>query len=241
MLTRHAHHDNARDMETKTPTLKVEITKENYEQAIQASSGSCLVADAIKKQHPNFSSVKVDVATIRFSDKERGERYLYLTPPSVYQTLLFFDQGWQEAKLPKTLRIRTPLKIIPITRSASDVKLKAERRAARLAQLEAKEKSGKRLTGLEKRSIERLRNPKQPTVRPLTHGSRTTEVVQGGEIVVRSGPGRVPVKTHKTNPNLLAGHDRHFGAKQSKPSQVFRQAVEEAVKVELAKRKDKKS
>lgn len=227
-------------MPTKIPTLKIELTKKNYEQAVRASSGSCLVADAIKEQYPKFSSVHVDVATIRFSDKERGVRYLYLTPPSVYQTLLFFDQGWQEIKLPKKLRIGTPVKIIPMTRSASDVKLKAERRAARLAKLEAKEQSGEQLSRDEKVALTKLKNHKEPPVRPVTHGSRKTEVVEGGEIVVHSGPGRVPVQSHKKNPNLLAGHDRHFGAKQSKPSQVFKEAVDEAVKAELAKREGKK-
>jgi hypothetical protein len=39
---------------TVTPELRFEITKENYERAIIASSGSCLVADAIKEQYPHF-------------------------------------------------------------------------------------------------------------------------------------------------------------------------------------------
>ena len=78
-----------------SPELRLEITNENYERAKIAKSGSCLVADAIRQQYPRFSNLSVDAATVRFSDKERGERYIYITPPSIWEVLLAFDQGWR--------------------------------------------------------------------------------------------------------------------------------------------------
>src|SRR4029077_4496531 len=195
-----------------------------YERAIRASSGSCLVADAIKDQHPEFSSVKVDVATVRFTDKKQGVRYIYLTPASVAETLLAFDQGWteDEKSLPRTIRIRTGLMVAPITRSASDLKAKAQHRAARITELEAKEQTGNELTGVEKRALSRLRNPKQTPERPTAYGSPKAEPLKGDEVILMGGK---PNPTAKYNANLLHGHDRHFGAKTAQPSEVFKRAV----------------
>lgn len=221
-----------------SPELKLEITAENYTRAVQASSGACLVADAIKEQYPKFSNVSVDAATIRFTDKEQGQRYIYLTPPSAWETLLAFDQGWSEPSLPKKLRIRNAVRIVPITRSASSVKKTAEERAARLTALEAKEQTGE-LTSDEQRSITKLRNPKEAAKRPKTYGPTKYEAMKhedtGEEIVVVKGG--VPMR----HANLLHGLNRHFGAKKVQPSAVFKQAVDEAVKADRAKRKGKKS
>lgn len=219
--------------------LRFEITQENYERAITANSGGCLVADAIKEQYPQFSNVKVDVATVRFTDKGRGMRYVYLTTPSVRDALLYFDQGWKEEELPKMLRLRTMLKIIPITRSASMVKTTAERRAARLAELETKEQGGEQLTSHEKSVLTRLQNPKETPVRPTTYGPMETEVVKGDEVIVRGRPEKkTAYRLHQAN--MLAGRDRHFGAKTAKPSAVFQEAVKAAVQADRAERGKKK-
>ncbi len=196
------------------------------------------MADAIKDQYPALSHVQVDVATIRVTDKERGERYIYLTPASVGEMLLAFDQGWieDEKLLPKKLLIRKAVKIIPVTKSASMTKKTTEHQAARLAELEAKEQKGGTLTDGEQRALGKLRNRKQATDRPITYGPSKVEVI-GKDVVVRGG---VPPKHHKHNPNLLHGRTRHFGAKTAQPSEVFKRAVKEAVKVEKAKWKGKK-
>jgi hypothetical protein len=157
-------------------------------------------------------------------------RYTYLTPPSVSDTLLFFDQGWKEEDLPKTLRLRTAVRIVPITRSASMVKIDAEKRASRIVELEAKEQGGEALTSHEKSILTRLKNPKPPIVRPTTYGPFQNEPVEGSddEVIIVGGPvKRTPTyKLHRAN--ILANQNRHFGQRSAKPSKVFREAVEVA-------------
>jgi hypothetical protein len=172
--------------ETQSPVLQPTISEENYKRAITASGGGCLVADAIKDQYPQFTHVAVDVATIRVTDKERGERYIYLTPASVGEMLLGFDQGWREDLLPKKLLIRKAVKIIPITKSASMIKAHEEKRLARLTELEAKEKSGEPLTDGENRALGKLRNPKAATERAKSYGEAKVETV-GGSVTIRAG------------------------------------------------------
>jgi hypothetical protein len=208
------------------------VTKENYDRAIKASSAACVVADAIKTDYPDFSNVKVNVAYIRITDKKRGYRYLYLTPPSVAEIILAFDQGWPMETFPRKLRIKQLLKVMPILRSAADVKKHAERRAARLTKLEAKEQSGTPLSDGEQRALGKLRNAKPAPERPTAYGPTK---VQDGVIVGRP----IGVKNELYDKNLLRERDRHFAAKVAQPSEVFKQAVEEAVKADRAKRRKK--
>ena len=216
-------------MKTELPGLQWEVTRENYERAIPANESTCIHADAIRERYPEYSYVKVNVATIQVSDKKRGVRYLYLTPSSVAQMLLFFDQGWREEKFPRQFRVRQPVKIIPIVRPVSDIKAKAVKRAARLTELEAKEQSGESLTSDEKRSLNRLQKPpKKSPVRPTSHGPSKA----AGDDAVIGGPGKSSV----VNANLIHERNRHFGAKIAQPSEVFKQAVEEAVAEDRAKR-----
>lgn len=210
--------------------LEIEITEENYKRAVTAASGACIVADAIKAAYPQFTTVKVNVATIRVTDPETGEKGTYLTPPSVGQTLLYYDQGWDEKKLPKKLRIRDLVRVTPITRSTSSKKARESKRLKRLAELESKEASGVELTRDENRSLTILRNPTPTPDRPTSEGKGKAE---GSErnLIIRGGRDKA-VEASTKNPNLLAGRTRHFGAKLAEPSQVFKEAVEK----ETAKR-----
>jgi hypothetical protein len=216
--------------------LQLEITKENYERAVRASSAACVVADAIKEQYPKFSNVKVNVATIRMTDKQRGYRYLYLTPPSAAELILAFDQGWPIESFPRKLRVRTLVKVIPMTISASMAKRSAQRKTERLAKLQAKVESGETLTDGENRALGKLRTPRENMKRPTSYGPTGPEVI-GDEIVARGGP--LKVKYEKYDTNLLRERDRHFAAKVAQPSEVFKQAVEEAVKTDRAKQRRK--
>jgi hypothetical protein len=215
------------------PEMKLEITKENYDRAITANSSACLVADAIKEQYPRFSNVKVDVATVRITDKQRGCRYIYLTTPKVAETLLYFDQGWPEKVFPKKLRIRNPVRILPITRSESSVKARMAKNATRRAELEAKEQGGEVLTEKEKASLTKLRNPAPKVSRAKSYGPATVEQV-GDDVIVRGG---VPPKYPKRAANLLDQRTRHFGAKSAQPSEVFQEAVKQAVAADRKKRR----
>lgn len=222
-------------MTTTSPTLKLEITKENYDEAVKASSGGCLVADAIKRQYPHLSRIEVDTATIRVTDKKRAERYVYLTPRTTGEYLLAFDQGWPEEFFPRKITIRNAVRIMPIEHSASMRLKTAEKRSARLAKLQAKEKSGETLTEGERSSLGRLLNPKQAPERPIGPPRPQPE---GGSarhnLVIRGG--RHP---STSNPNLLHGTDRHFGAKMARPSVVWQQALKNEVKTAVQKYKAK--
>ena len=213
--------------------LDIQITEENYQRAITAHSGACLVADAIKEKYPQFSGIRVNVASVRVTDQKAGRRYIYLTPPSVSDTLLFFDQGWPEKTLPKRLRIRDLVRVTQLTRSASAVKSDAKNRTKRLAELEAKVQTTE-LTSDEKRALTRLRKPYNPPIRPtkpdkpISEGNDNNLVIHGGYESRRD---------FRRNPNLLAGRTRHFGAKNAQPSEVFKKAVKEAVLADRKKRR----
>jgi hypothetical protein len=205
-----------------SPTLIAEITSETYKTAVQAESGACLAADAIEERYPQYKA-DVDVATTTIKDPKRGLKFIYLTPQKIGNLLVGFDQGWLEKELPIKLRIANAIKIVRMTRSRSDQKMSAEKRAARLAELEAKEKSGEKLTPLEKRSLKKMRDTNKKSVeRPTNPGpSEIVTTTDGREVVV----GGKPIKKPK-NPNLLRGRNRIFGAKTATPAKVFQTALE---------------
>jgi hypothetical protein len=216
---------------------QIEITEEIWNRAVQANSGGCVVAEAIKAKYPHLRFVKVDVATIRFSDPEAGEKYIILTPDSAAESLLYFDQGWEE-KLPKKIRLRTPVRVMPMTRSASNVKRDAQYRARRTAELEAKEASGEELTAHEKGALTLMRKPKKTVKRATTEGKTVVEG-EGPDLVIRGGRGIVP--DSERNPNLLGGRDRHFGGKKLKPSEAVMQVVKQEVEAALAAERAKQT
>lgn len=198
-----------------SPTLQLTIGPEQYDRAVQSNSGGCLIADAIKAQYPDLTNVSVDMATIRATDRKRGERFTYLTPADAQQALLWFDQGWPNPV--EQLTIKGAVQITPITRSRPST----ERRAARRAALDAKLAAGGTLTPRESASYAKLTQPDRPT----TTG-RPTVSNEYGRTTVRGGRPRIQGRAH---PNLLRGRNRHFGAKMADPGVAFRQAVEEAV------------
>jgi hypothetical protein len=202
-----------------SPTIQVTIGQEQLDRAIKSNSGGCLIADAIKSQYPNLSSVTVDMATIRVSDRQRGERYTYLTPPAAQHVLLSFDQGWPNPT--EQLVIKSAVKIDPIKRQRAA----SEYRAQRLAELAAKEDSGQALSQWERAAITRMTNSPAAD-RPHTSGP--TEVVEQRDrsITIRGGN---PIPQGPNHPNLLRGRNRIFGAKLADPGEAFKQAVEAAV------------
>lgn len=52
-----------------------------------------MIAEAVKNCVPRAKNVSVDLATIRFTDKDTGERYVYQTPAGAQAALVNFDQG----------------------------------------------------------------------------------------------------------------------------------------------------
>jgi len=210
-----------------SPTLQLAITQEERERAIKSKSGGCLIADAIKRQYPNLTRVSVDMATIRATDAERGQRYIYLTPPSAQHVLLAFDQGWSNPT--EQVTVRRAVKIEPITRRPGSVQRATKRRAERIAELEAKVEAGEELTAKERAALTRMKAAKPAPERPATAGPATVD----DDGVVRGGNRMQATPKH---PNLLAGRNRHFGAKLADPGEAFQEAVDEAVEQKLAER-----
>jgi len=82
------------------PTLKginrvltISVTQPIIDQAQKRDSGHCMIADAIRTAIPEAKSVSVDLATIRFTDPAKRQRYIYLTPLLAQRALVDFDQG----------------------------------------------------------------------------------------------------------------------------------------------------
>jgi hypothetical protein len=215
-----------------SPVLQVDITQDQYDQAIQSHSGACLIADAIKAQYPHLTKVAVDMATVRATDRKRGERYIYLTPPTAQHVLLAFDQGWPNPA--DQLTIKGAVQIVPVTRARTgpaSIAGQGEKRAARRAELEAKQAAGETLTQHERASLTRVTKPRKPAERPTTPGPAEVTRQRGREVTVRGGK---PIMQGAAHPNLLRGQDRHFGAKLADPGVVFREAVDAAVAERLA-------
>ncbi len=75
--------------------IKVAVTPELVERAVQRDSRHCMIAEAIKAQNPHFTNILVDLATIRWTNPRTAKRYVCLTPEAAGKALVDFDQGHQ--------------------------------------------------------------------------------------------------------------------------------------------------
>jgi len=73
--------------------LRFRVEEYDIALAIHGDSHHCMIADAFKRKYPEFKNVAVDLRTIRFSDAEKGLRYIYETPHSAAVALVLFDEG----------------------------------------------------------------------------------------------------------------------------------------------------
>lgn len=73
--------------------LKINVTNENIARACERNSHCCMVADAVRDRLKWATFIDVDVQSIRFNDKKKGIRYIYLTPSEVQKAIILFDQG----------------------------------------------------------------------------------------------------------------------------------------------------
>jgi hypothetical protein len=92
-----------------------EVTEEIINHAVARSSGHCVIADAIRASVPDASYVSVDLQTIRFTDRARGKRYIYLTPAYAQRVLVDFDQGVKPA--PFIGKLARPAQIVKVNQS----------------------------------------------------------------------------------------------------------------------------
>jgi hypothetical protein len=99
-----------------------------------------MIADGLKAAMPKATDVSVDLATIRFSDRESGRRYIYLTPPVAQVSLLKFDHG--EKPEPFVVKAHAAQIIKTAAKRASDRKTAARSLALENGTKEVKEPAG---------------------------------------------------------------------------------------------------
>jgi hypothetical protein len=88
----------------KAPTVTINVTQEVIDNAERSESRTCMISVSIVAQVPRATNVLTDAATIRWSDPDKGLRYTYLTPQSVRDALLRFDNGEHVEAFSFTLR-----------------------------------------------------------------------------------------------------------------------------------------
>lgn len=88
------------------PRVDVTVTADimNAASTIVASSSHCMIAEAIKAAHPAAKNIAVDISTCRFTDSDKGHRYVYLTPRVAQIALVEFDEGTMPAPFSFQLR-----------------------------------------------------------------------------------------------------------------------------------------
>ena len=185
--------------ENTGPRPRIKITQEIIDRATRANSGHCVIADAIKTQCPDASAVMVDLQTFRYTDRKKGERYIWLTPTRAQRILLAFDQGW--AIEPTAVQFRPPAQIVPVKVSS---RKEAAASSARRAALVAKEDAGEELSKSERRSLARFREHEAAMGtnhiedRPTTQGRQTSQRIgpEGSPdaIGVQVRGGRAPMR-----------------------------------------------
>jgi hypothetical protein len=80
-------------MEKTMQKLKIYVTSEEIDHAVKNDSHHCMIADALQRTIPSAKYIMVDLQSIRFTDVEGGQRYIYLTPPSAQKAIIDFDHG----------------------------------------------------------------------------------------------------------------------------------------------------
>lgn len=73
--------------------LRVSVEQHHIDDSAQRDSRRCMIASALKEQHPHFQKIIVDLATIRWTNPRTKRRYVCLTPERAALALVEFDQG----------------------------------------------------------------------------------------------------------------------------------------------------
>jgi hypothetical protein len=188
------------------PRPVIEVTEDIITNATQGDSSHCMIADAIAAQIPGAKNVSVDLATIRWSDRKKGERYVFLTPPDAQDALVRFDQGQPVEPIAFRLRAAQVTRI-----KAAGRPEQARRTEERERYYAEKEANGEELTAQEKRG-RALLGVKQGPERPTTAGA-VTVTDNGRHNVVREG-GNLPPTAVLSN---TKGRSRVYGMRSLRP------------------------
>jgi len=99
--------------------MRIDVTKEHIKTAFRRNSHHCAIADAVLDCVRDAAYILVDLQSIRWTDKEMKERYIYLTPPIAQELILKFDRGAKchpisfQLKNPKIMKFRSGRKLNP--------------------------------------------------------------------------------------------------------------------------------
>ena len=97
----------------------IDVTQKDIDIAIRKDSGHCMVAYALKRSLPSAKTVSVEAATIRYTDSETGNRYVWFTPRHIGQLLIAWDYGVNPG--PFKFQLRTLLQLRPKSVTAPTV------------------------------------------------------------------------------------------------------------------------
>jgi hypothetical protein len=92
------------DKHPRAPAPKISITPDIIAAACVRNSSKCMVSDQIHESIPGACYISTDLQTIRWTDKKKGLRYVYLTPRNVQIAIVDFDKGIKPA--PFSFRLR---------------------------------------------------------------------------------------------------------------------------------------
>lgn len=166
----------------RAPRVTLVTTLEMIERAVPKDSGHCIWADAVRAAVPDASRISVDLQTIRWTDIERGLRYVFLTPRTAQIDLVNFDQGIEPE--PTSVQLRGGQ---VVRAGAADKKLPAGRIPARV---ELVEREGPSRTAIPERVGGRT-----PPIAALAHtsyaGRRREFGLRGLNVRARTGDGSV--------------------------------------------------
>jgi hypothetical protein len=89
-----------------TPRFTISITREVLERMIASNSNHCAIAEAVKEAYPHLTHIAVDIQTIRATDKNKKERYVWLTPRRGQTLIIDVDQGRKDQIRPFKMMLR---------------------------------------------------------------------------------------------------------------------------------------
>src|SRR6516165_8567350 len=86
------------------PKSKIRVTSEIIEQACRTNKRTCMISESIRNQLKGVTAITTDLMTVRYSDPEKGLRYIFHTPRTAQVALMRFDAG--KPIKPFTFRLR---------------------------------------------------------------------------------------------------------------------------------------
>ncbi len=96
---------------------RIAVPQELIDNAIRGNSGHCMFAEAIRAEYPDAKRISVDLATMRYTRKDK--RYVHLTPRRAQEMLVAFDQGATMA--PFSFQLQQPVQVVQARAARTDL------------------------------------------------------------------------------------------------------------------------